>query len=80
MEYFAGGTCEGIGGPFFNSRKTIPSQAYPSYGANSAKGACLRSDVSACVPGVGCGSPNVLLRGGVARNTTDKTPLWGSGR
>ena len=87
LEYFAGGTCDGaattqvgIGGPFFNSRKTLPSQAYPSYGANSGPGACLRSDVSACVPGVGCGSPNVLMSGGVARNTTDKTPLWGGTR
>ena len=60
-------------GPYFNGRKTPPLQGYPSYGS----GDCKRSDVSGCIPGVGCGKPNVLLSGGVPRNTTDKTPLWG---
>jgi hypothetical protein len=79
LEYFLGGTCNGavttsvgITGPFFNGRTVSASQAYPSYGS----GGCTRSDVSACIPGVGCGKPHVLLRGGVARNTSDKTPLW----
>ena len=81
LEYFLGGTCDGavttqvgIAGPFFNGRKTEPSQAHPAYGSS---GGCERSDVSACVPGVGCGKPNVLLSGGVKRNNTDQTPLWG---
>lgn len=80
LEYFLGGTCSdavttqiGITGPFFNDKTVMPSQAYPSYG----NGGCERSDVGACVPGIGCGKPNVLLGGGVPRNNTDKTPLWG---
>eukprot|EP01043_Picozoa_sp_COSAG02_P039955 COSAG02_NODE_3195_length_7193_cov_1.529462_2_plen_241_part_00 len=77
--YFLGGTCDGaattqvgIAGPFFNGHTVMPTQAYPSYGS----GGCERSDVSACVAGVGCGKPNVLLSGGVPRNNSDRKPLW----
>lgn len=83
LEYFAGGNCDtavhvGVGtvGPFFHQRTTSAIQAYPAYGT----GDCKRASVTACIPGVGCGHPNVMVEAGrnVTRNNSDSTKLWTS--
>jgi len=85
LEYFAGGDCDtavhvavGTFGPYFNSRANRPTAAFPAYGS----GDCKRTLVTGCIPGWGCGAPRVWVEGGkgTARNNSDDTPLWGSGR
>lgn len=81
LEYFLGGDCDGavttavgITGPYFHKRTVTATQAYPAYGGPG----CNRSVVKPCIPGHGCGKPNVLLSGGkgVVRTVPDKKPLW----
>lgn len=51
----------------------LPRQASGDYVAD-----CAYSDVTACIPGVGCGAPGVyMLAGAATKRTTPKdTPLW----
>merc|ERR1712190_623808 len=64
QEYFKATGCEGqafssvgLMGPYFSNRSVVASQAF----ANFANPECLRDDVSACIPGHGCGAPRVHL-------------------
>jgi len=66
QEYWDATGCEdqalsivGIFGPYFSGRSEMPSKAEPKYNK-----ACMRDDVSDCIPGFGCGRPRVLLTAG----------------
>lgn len=83
LEYFGGGDCEGaatvgvgIVGPYYHNRTLTAKEAYPLY--KGGHESCNRSVVERCIPGKGCGRPNVLLMGGkgIVRDTADEQPLW----
>jgi len=82
QEYWDATGCEdqalsivGIIGPYFNSRSVSPSKVQARYNED-----CMRDDVSACIPGFGCGHPRVLMTAG--GRTTPHAPagpdLWAS--
>merc|ERR1712060_287576 len=73
QEYFKATGCEdqafstvGLVGPYFRNRTEVAFEAF----ADFANPECTRDDVSACIPGHGCGAPRVSMSagGGTERN------------
>lgn len=64
----------GFIGPYWHGRTVGPTQASRGYGELD----CGRSSVESCIPEVGCGSPNLLLRAGkgVVREGEHGTLVW----
>lgn len=83
QEYFLSSDCPGQAvsgagqiGPFFNNRTITPTNATGDYVAD-----CEYSDVTSCIPKLGCGKPNLyMLAGGSTKRTTPAgTQLWNAG-
>ena len=75
QEYFLASGCDeqavssiGLTGPLFtldDGTALLPEHASTDYAAG-----CAFSDVTSCIPGVGCGKPHVLLTAGGATTRT----------
>ena len=83
QEYFLADNCAGqavssigLSGPTFMLENGTALQ--PEHSSTDYAAACDFSDVSGCIPDVGCGKPHVLLTAGgsTSRTTPAGAQLW----